>query len=119
MQTTQSITAERILKLRQQQGWTQQELAEKAELERKSILRYENGQNAPNGRALIALASVFGVTADYLLGISDDPYPIAASDADLSPLEREAVQAFRRATSPDQRERLLAALNALVPSDTP
>ena len=61
--------------------------------------------------------SVFSVTADYLLGLSDISQPIPASESELSTLELEAIQAFRRARTPEQRLRLLNALKALVPAD--
>lgn len=111
--------AERIKQLRLQHNWTQGELADRSELERKSIIRYENGQNIPGGKALTALARVFGVTTDYLLGLSNDPQPIPASESALSALELEAIQALRRARTEDQRLRLLDALKALVRVDTP
>lgn len=110
--------AERMKMLRKQRQWTQTDLAQRSGLERKSIIRYENGQNVPGGRALSSLARVFDVTTDYLLGLSDDPQPIPASESALSALELEAVQALRRARSPEQRERLINALKALVPADT-
>jgi transcriptional regulator with XRE-family HTH domain len=119
MEQTTAQTAERILELRHQQGWTQAELARLTDLERKSIIRYENGQNIPGGRALTALASVFGVTTDYLLGLSEHPLPIPANESELSPLELEALQAFRRARTQDERVRLLNALKALFPADSP
>ncbi|MFP4321232.1 MAG: helix-turn-helix domain-containing protein [Anaerolineales bacterium] len=112
------LTAERILALRRHRGWTQAELADKTGLERKSIIRYETGQNAPGGKAIAALSSVFEVSADYLLGLSHHPKPIPAGDSDLSPIELEAVQALRRARTEEQRRRLLDALNALVPMDS-
>ena len=113
------VIGKRIKALRRSRNWTQTELAERSNLERKSIIRYENGQNIPGGRALSSLSSVFGVTTDYLLGLSDDPYPIPASESALTALELEAIQALRRAHSADQRERLLNALKALVPADKP
>jgi len=115
----QNPIGERIRQLRQQHSWTQNELADRTQLERKSIIRYESGQNVPGGRALTSLARIFGVSTDYLLGLSDDPQPIPADESDLSPIELEVIQALRRARTEDQRRRLLNALKALVPADTP
>lgn len=103
-----NVTAERIRELRIENHLTQLELAQRADLERKAISRYESGLNIPGGRALAKLAEIFGVSADYLLGLVDDRGP--ASMSDLSPLEREAVLALRLARSDDQRRRLLDAL---------
>jgi transcriptional regulator with XRE-family HTH domain len=116
---TNRSTAERIYALRIQRGWTQSELAQMTDLERKSIIRYENGQNIPGGKALAALARVFEVTTDYLLGISDNPHAIPSSTSDLSTLELEAIEALRRAQTEDQRRRLINALKALVPTELP
>jgi hypothetical protein len=58
------------------------------------------------------------VTTDYLLGLSENPLPIPANESELSTLELEAIQAFRRARTEDERRRLLNALKALFPADT-
>lgn len=118
MEPKLSLTAQRILQLRQENGLTQLELAEKTNLERKSIIRYENGQSVPSGRALTALARFFGVSADYLLGLSDIPTLLPAHESELTHLELEALRAFRRASSDDQRRRLLEALQSLVPAES-
>ena len=34
---------------------------------------YERGQREPTVSVIIALAELYGVSADYLLGMSDDP----------------------------------------------
>ncbi|MDE6868660.1 MAG: helix-turn-helix domain-containing protein, partial [Clostridia bacterium] len=38
----------------------------------KAIQRWENQTSIPNAEAIILLAKFFNVTADYLLGLSDD-----------------------------------------------
>lgn len=110
-------TAERIRGLRLDNGWTQLELARMTDLERKSIIRYENGDNIPNGKALTALARVFEVSADYLLGLSAEPHPVPASESTLTSIELEAVQVLRRARTDEQRQRLLETLKTIIPAD--
>lgn len=105
----------RIYELRLAKDMTQIELAKTASLERKTIMRYEKGSHTPSGKAAIVLSGVFGVTTDYLLGVSEDAYPIPASDSDLTPMELEAVQTIRRAVTDDERQRLINVLNVLVP----
>lgn len=100
-----NTTAERIRELRIENNLTQLELAQRANLERKAISRYESGLNVPGGKALSMLAQIFGVSADYLLGLTDDPSRM--SESELSPLEREAVRALRLARSDEQRRSLL------------
>lgn len=113
------VIAKRLTTLRKKLGITQIELAEKTNLERKSIIRYENAQNTPSGKALQALAQIFGVTSDYLLGLTDEPFAVPLSDSELSELELRAVHALRRAATDGDRQRLLDALNALVPAEMP
>ncbi|HLA43882.1 MAG TPA: helix-turn-helix transcriptional regulator [Aggregatilineales bacterium] len=117
MEALRTFTAQRILELRKQYGWTQEELAQRSNLERKSIVRYENGQNIPGGKALIDLARVFNVSTDYLLGLSTEIRPIPANESDLTAVELEAVQALRRARNESERQRLLDALKVLVSPD--
>lgn len=107
------ITSQRLRELRNQKAWTQEELADLVALQRKSIIRYEAGQSRPTGRALLALAQAFGVSTDYLLGLSDLP-TAPQVDSPLTPLEQEALLAFRRARSDEERWRLLDSLHQLL-----
>lgn len=52
-------------------GMTQQQAAELLHMRQQSYARYENGQGEPNLETLVTLTKIFGVTSDYLLGISD------------------------------------------------
>lgn len=110
---TSSLFPKRLRDLRTRANWSQQDLADKSGLERKSIIRYENGQGVPNSKALQSLANLFGVSTDYLLGLNAD----LISESDLTAIEREAIQAFRRADSDDQRQRLLEALQAFLQAE--
>lgn len=60
-----------ILKtLRKKRGLTQQELGAKVGLSKAVVSKYENGMGYPSFDILIRIASFFGVTTDYLLGVS-------------------------------------------------
>lgn len=69
----------RIKRARIDQGLTQEELIERMErlagagLSRSYISALENGEKVPGGEVVRTLALALGVTADYLLGLSDDP----------------------------------------------
>lgn len=58
----------RIKDLRKKYGFSQEDLAEKFDVDRVTISRWENGINDPSNDALKELASLFGVSVDYLLG---------------------------------------------------
>ena len=65
------MIAERIKELRLEKGLSQQALAKEIGVSQKAIDFWENGVNEPKASYIIALAAFFGVSTDYLLGVSD------------------------------------------------
>lgn len=63
--------SKRIVSLREEKGETQQELANAIGITRQSLSRYEIAARTVSVEVLGALAQHFGVSADYLLGLSD------------------------------------------------
>ena len=62
----------RLIWLREQRDWTQKELAERLGVPPSQINRIESGQTKTiSSDLLIALSREYGVTADYLLGLSN------------------------------------------------
>lgn len=61
------ILSQKILQLRKKQGWSQEELAEKLGVSRQSVSKWESAVSLPEIDKIMELASVFGVTTDYLL----------------------------------------------------
>ncbi|WP_371185057.1 helix-turn-helix domain-containing protein [Thalassotalea maritima] len=61
------ILAEKISKLRKQLGWSQEELAEKLDVSRQSISKWESNISIPELNKIIKLAEVFEVSTDFLL----------------------------------------------------
>ena len=63
------MLAKRVKELRNQKGWSQQKLAEKAGLAFNTITKIEQGlAEHPNLKTLIKLADVLGVGLDELVG---------------------------------------------------
>lgn len=58
---------EKIFGLRKQAGMTQSELAEKLNVSRQAVSRWEMGSAKPEVDTLIAMCDLFGVSLDYLL----------------------------------------------------
>ena len=58
-----------IKELREQQGMTQKELAEKMQVSFQTISKWENGVNMPDITHIPRLAEVFSVSADVILGL--------------------------------------------------
>lgn len=85
----------RLRKLMDDGHISQQKLADHLGLKnRQSVASYCNGRSAPDLSSIVKIASIFGVSTDYLLGATDDPAPrpSAVDDLGLSP---KAVQYLR------------------------
>ena len=60
--------ANRLVELRKEHKFSQEALAEKLGLSRQSISKWERAEASPDTDNLIALAEVYGITLDQLLG---------------------------------------------------
>ncbi len=63
------MIAERIKTLREKAGYSQAALAKKLDVTRSSVNAWEMGLSAPTTPYVVALAKLFHVTSDYLLGL--------------------------------------------------
>lgn len=61
------ILADKIIKLRKQLGWSQEQLAEMLNVSRQSVSKWEGGLSIPDLDKIIKMSSLFGVSTDYLL----------------------------------------------------
>ncbi len=61
------ILADKIIELRKRNGWSQEDLAEKLDVSRQSISKWEGAQSVPDMNRIIALSQIFGVSTDVLL----------------------------------------------------
>lgn len=61
------ILADKIIRLRKKNGWSQEELAEKMQVSRQAVSKWEGAQTAPDLEKVLMLSNLFGVTTDYLL----------------------------------------------------
>ncbi|MDD6189551.1 MAG: helix-turn-helix transcriptional regulator [Clostridiales bacterium] len=67
------IFADKLAALRRQQGWSQEDLAEKINVSRQSVSKWESNQSMPDLQKILQLSEIFGVSTDYLL--KDDMKP--------------------------------------------
>ncbi len=63
--------SEKLLTLRKANNLTQEQLAEKLDVSRQSISKWESEQATPELEKIVALSSIFDVTTDYLLKSSE------------------------------------------------
>ena len=61
------ILADKIIRLRKKNGWSQEELAEKLGVSRQAVSNWESAQTVPDLEKVLRMSGVFGVTTDYLL----------------------------------------------------
>lgn len=61
------IISDKILYLRKKIGYTQEELAEKLNVSRQSISKWESAQSIPDVTKIMEMSKLFSVSTDYLL----------------------------------------------------
>ncbi len=83
---------ERLKQLRREKNLTQEQLAEVFGVARNSIFSYETGRRIPDIEVLKSYAEYFGVTSDYLLGLSDNRTPETTAIGDKLGLSDEAIE---------------------------
>ena len=106
----------RIRQLRLSAGMTQRDLAQRINVGNTTLSQYESGARVPSDEVKIKIASVFGVSVDYLLGVTDSreltsptPTPPAAAQR---PVEA-AIAGELGSLSDRQLDRLLGYIQAL------
>ena len=62
------MIGEKLSKLRKENGISQEELAEKLNISRQAISKWENNESLPDTENLIAIAKLFNVSIDFLVG---------------------------------------------------
>jgi len=65
--------SERIIQLKKERNLLQKDIAKDIGLSLRAYQHYEYGEKEPTLSNIIKLCNYFNVSADYLLGLSDDP----------------------------------------------
>ncbi len=58
---------DKLIQLRKERNWSQEDLAEKLNISRQAISRWENGTAYPDAQNILQISKLFNVTTDYLL----------------------------------------------------
>ena len=80
----------RLKEARRQKGLSQSELADLAHISRQAYSLYERNKRRPDWETMIVFAKALDVSVDYLLGLTEDPFPAVPMD----PREREIVRTY-------------------------
>ena len=76
----------RFKQLREENGLSQIELGNRLGVTQQSVFAWEHGKTTPQIQTAITLAQMYGVSLDYLMGLSDTPKTEkepAVSDSEL------------------------------------
>lgn len=98
---------DKIIKLRKEKGWSQEDLAEKLYVSRQAISRWENGSALPDAQNVLQISKLFNVTTDFLL---NDDYE---SDYDV-PVVQTATSETKELFTKKKKAHLIAAIAFII-----
>ncbi len=87
----QSFLPKRLKELRKEHNMTQEQLAKKINKTRSTIAGYETERKEPDFDTLVTLASIFNISTDYLLGLTDSKERYSTSDTIIIPVVSETL----------------------------
>lgn len=82
------MLGERLKRLRKMRGFTANQVAEMVGIARSTYAGYESDHRQPPLETLQRLASVLNTSTDYLIGLTDNPFPKEPT-RDINKLLRE------------------------------
>ena len=109
---------DRLRDARVARGIKQSDLAASAGINPAAVSKYETGRSEPNFSSLKAIALCLGVSADYLLGLSDSMLPSrlsAEAVPTLSQDEAALMESFRKLPQEYRRE-VKGYINGIISS---
>ena len=119
------ILSEKIMELRKKKGWSQEELAEKLDISRQSVSKWESSASIPDIDRILALSRLFGVSTDYLLKDEIQQEPVQTVEA----LEESPEQNVRSVSMEEANQfmelwrklsrRMAGAISLLILSPVP
>lgn len=90
------ILADKIIRLRKKNGWSQEELADKMNVSRQAVSKWEGTQTVPDLGKVLQLSNLFGVTTDYLLKdeIEDEEFTDENSGLEVKRVSMEEANEY-------------------------
>lgn len=86
--------ADKLTMLRRSRGYSQEALAEKLEVSRQAVSKWETGQSEPEIASLLAISRLFQVTVDYLIREDSDCVARSAAAQAAAPAEDRQLLGF-------------------------
>ena len=107
------ILADKIIDLRKKNGWSQEELAEKLNVSRQAVSKWEGAQSVPDMGRVVQLSELFNVSTDYLLKDEmekEEPAQEAAADSAARTVGMEEANAFLKVKEENARRVALGVM---------
>ena len=107
------ILADKIVDLRKKSGLSQEELADKLNVSRQAISKWEGAQSVPDMGRIIQLSELFGVSTDYLLKDNlekEDAVQTDEADSPVRTIGMEEANRFLDAKETNARRVALAVM---------
>lgn len=120
------ILRKNIINFREERDWSQAELARRIEMNNTALNKIEKGTRKVSSAELEALASVFNVSTDYLLGNSDKKHYYDLTDKEKNDIGVQAeklmqgiesghnLNFYGEPATEEQKERLLIAIQTAM-----
>lgn len=88
--------AEKLMELRRQHGWSQEELGDRLGVTRQTISKWELGSTTPEMEKLAAISELFGITTDELIkGCTPGPQIITTEKKPRTYAEYKSAKTWR------------------------
>ena len=108
----------RLRELLAPKGVTITALADKLEISRQAVSQYQDGSTQPNLQSLAEIAKYFGVSTDWLLGLTDvrTPNMDVRAIANYTHLSDKAIERLNSLTAIEGGDMYLIMLSAMIES---
>ena len=116
------MNVDNLKSARKSTGMTQKDVSTALNISPNTYKNYEQGLREPNGDTIVALANLFGVSTDYLLGRPTAQPPVEPLDEfaqkeHLKSLEKVFMKKYLALTE-EQRDKVLDFLRGVVADET-
>ncbi len=85
------MLAEKIMNLRKQKGWSQEQLAEQLGVSRQAVSKWESGMSIPDLDKIVNMSNIFGVCTDYLLKDDFELRPAELREKEIPVLKERKI----------------------------
>ena len=109
----------RIRELRQKKNLSQLQLSIELEVTQETISAYDHSKHLPSVTALMKMSQLFGVSMDYIMGISDVPQIAISFGSSLADEEQKnLLLLYYRKLGDKNRAKLLSYALGLLDSES-